>query len=148
MYAVIEIAGRQERVESGSCLDVNRLKGEVGGEHVVSQVLLAHDGNAVHIGKPYVTGAKVVCEVLEHRLGPKEISYHFRRRENWRKTVGHRQTLTRLLVKNIVCGSDAPAVQQAGISSDVKAVPTKTARAARKTSAEASKTRTKPKASS
>jgi len=62
---------------------------------------MAHDGSQLRLGQPYVAGMAVTCEVLEHRLGPKEISYHFRRRENWRKTVGHRQQLTRLLVKAI-----------------------------------------------
>lgn len=101
MYAVIELGGRQWKVEPGTRLDVNRLVAEVGGTHTVERVLLAHDGQQVRIGRPYVEGAKVVCEVVAHRLGPKVISYHFRRRENWRKTVGHRQPLSRLVVKEV-----------------------------------------------
>ena len=73
----------------------------------MERVLLAHDGQQLQIGRPYVQGAQVVCEVVDHRLGPKEISYHFRRRENWRKTVGHRQPLTRLVVKDIRLASEA-----------------------------------------
>ena len=101
MYAVIEIGGRQWKVEPGSRLDVNRVVAEVGSLHPVERVLLAHDGEAAQVGRPYIDGAKVLCEVVEHRLGPKVISYHFRRRENWRKTVGHRQPLTRLIVKEV-----------------------------------------------
>jgi len=113
MYAIIEVGGRQWRVEPGSRLSVNRLAAAVGAEYAVDRVLLAHDGQQAQLGRPYVKGAKVLCEVLEHPLGPKEISYHFRRRENWRKTVGHRQPLTRLLVKTITCDgarvAEAPA---------------------------------------
>ena len=112
MYAVIELGGRQWKVAPGTRLDINRLPSDVGGTHTVERVLLAHDGSALQIGRPYVEGARVVCEVLAHRQGPKVISYHFRRRENWRKTVGHRQPLTRVVVKDIVlpggAGSTVP----------------------------------------
>jgi len=101
MYAIIQAGGRQWRVEPGSRLDINRISGEVGAQHAVERVVLAHDGERVRIGQPFVPGAKVLCEIIEHRRGPKTISYHYRRRENWRKTVGHRQNLTRLVVKDI-----------------------------------------------
>lgn len=105
MYAIVELGGRQWKVEPGSRLDVHRVETPVGNRHEVTSVLLTQDGSQVRIGQPYVSGAKVVCEVVEHRLGPKVISYHYRRRENWRKTRGHRQTLTRLLVKDIALAS-------------------------------------------
>ena len=104
MYAIVEVGGHQWKVEPGARLDINRLPDAVGAQHVVERVLFAQNGEQLHIGRPYVSGAKVVCEVIEHRLGPKALSYHFRRRENWRKTVGHRQPLTRLVVKEIVFG--------------------------------------------
>ncbi len=101
MYAIIELGGRQWKVEPGTRMDINRVATALGAQHEVERVLFAKDGEQMHVGRPYVPGAKVICEVVEHRLGPKEISYHFRRRENWRKTVGHRQPLTRLIVKDI-----------------------------------------------
>ena len=101
MYAIVELGGHQWKVETGSRLDVNRVEVPVGNRHEVTSVLLTQDGGDVKIGRPYVSGAKVVCEVVEHRLGDKVISYHYRRRENWRKTRGHRQPLTRLVVKEI-----------------------------------------------
>ena len=101
MYAIIEVGGSQWRVESGTRLRINRIPAAVGAQHTVDRVLLAHDGQALRVGRPYVSGAKVVCEVVEHRRGPKVISYRYRRRENWRKTVGHRQPLTQLVVKEI-----------------------------------------------
>ena len=102
MYAIVQVGGRQWKVEPGTHLEINRVGAAVGSQHAVEQVLLAHDGQQVHIGQPFVPGAKVICEVTDHRLGQKTVSYHYRRRENWRKTVGHRQPLTRLLVKEII----------------------------------------------
>ena len=101
MYAIVEVSGRQLRVVPGAQVQVDRVAEEVGKFHVVSTVLLASDGKHLSIGKPYVTGAKVVCEVLDHPKGPKTISYKFRRRENFRRTRGGRARLTTLLVKGI-----------------------------------------------
>ena len=129
MYAIVEVGGRQWRVEPGMKLDVHRLSGAVGAEHTVERVLLAHDGQHVQIGRPYLPGASVVCEVLSHPLGPKAISYHFRRRENWRKTVGHRQPLTQLLVREIRL-TGAPATEQPAAAEAPKVVRRKPAAAA------------------
>ena len=101
MYAVVQVGGRQFRVEPGTQFTVNRLTTAVGKSHAIDQVLLASDGKKTQIGSPYLPKAKVVCEVLEHGQGPKVISYKFRRRENYRRTRGHRQALTKLLVKDI-----------------------------------------------
>ena len=100
-YAIVEVGGRQWKVEAGTRLQVNRLVAEVGAQHAIGQVLLARVGDHVQVGQPFVAGAQVLCEVLEHPKGPKVISFKYRRRENWRRTVGHRQPLTRLLVKDI-----------------------------------------------
>ena len=80
---------------------MNQVPGTVGGQHVLDQVLLANDGQTTSIGQPYIKGAQVLCEILEHHKGPKVITYKFRRRENFRRTRGHRQLLTKLLVKDI-----------------------------------------------
>jgi large subunit ribosomal protein L21 len=105
MYAIVELGGRQWKVEPGARLEVNRLPEAVGAQHVVDRVLFAQTNEQLQVGRPYVADAKVICEVVEHRLGPKTIAYHYRRRENWRKTRGHRQPLTRLVVKDIVLGA-------------------------------------------
>ena len=101
MYAVIELSGRQLRVEPGAQVTVNRVPAAAGKPYTAERVLLASDGKSLQVGTPYCKGAKVLCEVLEHRRGPKVITYKFRRRENFRRTRGHRQELTRLLVKSI-----------------------------------------------
>ena len=111
MYAIIEAGGRQWKVQPGTRFDINRLSSEVGAIHTVQRVLLAQDEAGLKIGRPYLPDAQVVCEVLAHRQGPKTIAYHYRRRENWRKTVGHRQPLTRLVVKDIIL-SVASAAQK------------------------------------
>lgn len=105
MYAIVEAGGRQWRVEPGAQVTINRLAVEVGKSHVIDRVLLASDGQSVRVGQPYCAGAKVLCEVLEHLKGAKVISYKFRRRENYRKTKGHRQHLTKLLIKDIQLGT-------------------------------------------
>jgi len=101
MYAIVEAGGRQWRVQPGVQLVINRVSGKVGSQQALDRVLLASDGVAVQVGRPYVAGAKVLCEVLEHAKGPKTVSYKFRRRENYRRTRGYRQPVTRLLVKDI-----------------------------------------------
>ena len=133
MYAIIELGGHQWKVEPGTQVEINRIPGEIGSQHRVERVLLAHDGHELRVGRPYVEGSSVVCELLAHRLGPKVISYHFRRRDNWRKTVGHRQPLTRLVVKEILIpgGSAVEAPAKAA----VKPVAAKTTRAPKATAA-------------
>ena len=132
MYAIIETGGRQWKVEPGTRFEINRIAVEVGSTHTVERILLAQDEKQVQVGRPYLAGAKVVCEVLAQPLGPKVISYHYRRRENWRKTVGHRQPLTRLLVKEIqVEGLSAAAVDTTTEQPKVKSEPHKPTRAAK-----------------
>ena len=115
MFAIVEAGGRQWKVEPGTKLEINRITAEVGATHTLERVLLGHHGQQLQIGRPYLEGAAVLCEVLEHRKGPKVISYYFRRRENWRKTIGHRQPLTRLLVKDVrlsgAAAASAPAAE-------------------------------------
>ena len=104
MYAVIEVSGRQVRVEPGAQVLVNRVATAAGEPYTAERVLLASDGKNLQVGQPYCSGAKVVCEVVEHSKGPKVITYKFRRRENFRRTLGHRQPLSKLLVKSIELG--------------------------------------------
>ncbi|MBI2093409.1 MAG: 50S ribosomal protein L21 [Candidatus Omnitrophica bacterium] len=111
MYAIIELGGRQWTVKPGTQLLINRLTGETGAQHTINRVLLAQDGQKTQIGKPYLENAKVICEVLSHEQGSKVITYRYRRRENWRKTVGHRQPITRLLVKEIHVGNASATIE-------------------------------------
>lgn len=133
MYAIVELGGRQVRVEPGTRFETNRLTTAVGQPHAVDRVLLAHDGEHLQVGRPYVAGAQVVCEVLEHHRGPKTIAYHYRRRENWRKTVGHRQPLTRVVVKEIrLPGGAAAQAQSAAAPATTSAKPARVSHVTRK----------------
>lgn len=101
-YAIIQTGGRQFRVQPGDVLDVELLGVEAGQKTTFDEVLLASDGEAVKIGEPLVQGAQVTAEVLEEeRKAPKVVSYKFKRRKGYHRTVGHRQKLTRVKVGEI-----------------------------------------------
>ncbi len=101
-YAIIQTGGRQFRVQPGDVIDVELLGIEAGSQAVFEEVLLASDGSDVKIGNPLLKGAKVTAEVIEEqRKAPKVVSFKFRRRKGYHRTVGHRQKLTRVKVGEI-----------------------------------------------
>ncbi len=102
--AVIRTGGKQYKVREGDTLEVERLAGEPGSSTEISDVLLIAQDTKVQIGKPVVSGAKVVAEVLAHDRAPKVIAYKYRRREGYHRTVGHRQSRTRIKIKAIQGG--------------------------------------------
>ncbi|WP_027183683.1 50S ribosomal protein L21 [Desulfovibrio inopinatus] len=101
MYAIIETGGKQFRVEEGLKIDVEKLAAEPGGEIVLDKVLFLDKDGGPLVGEPYLEGAKVTCEVVEHGRGKKIIVFHKRRRQDSHKKQGHRQDYTTLLVKSI-----------------------------------------------
>jgi len=101
-YAIIQSGGRQFRVQSGDVIDVELLGVAAGQKTVFEEVLLAADEAGVKIGEPLVKGAKVTAEVLEDaRKAPKVVSYKFKRRKGYHRTVGHRQKHTRVKIGEI-----------------------------------------------
>jgi large subunit ribosomal protein L21 len=101
-YAIIQTGGRQFRVQSGDVIDVELLGAEAGQKTVFNEVLLAADEAGVKIGAPLLAGASVSAEVIEgERKAPKVVSYKFKRRKGYHRTVGHRQKLTRVKVGEI-----------------------------------------------
>ena len=101
-YAIIQSGGRQFRVQPGDVIDVELLGVEAGKKAVFDEVLLASDGKDVKIGDPLVKGAKVTGEVLEaERKAAKVVSYKFKRRKGYHRTVGHRQKHTRVKIGEI-----------------------------------------------
>lgn len=99
--AIIKTGGKQYRVESGSVLRVEKLDVEVGKDIEIPEVLLIGRGDAVRIGTPLVSGAKVIAEVTAQGRRKKVIGMKFRRRKNYRKKWGHRQAYTELKIKEI-----------------------------------------------
>jgi len=100
-YAVIATGGKQYRVEAGQTIEIERLDREAGNEVALSTVLALSDGSALKVGSPYVEGAVVTLEITEHFRGPKVINFKKKRRKGYQRKIGHRQELTRALVKSI-----------------------------------------------
>jgi len=101
MYAVFKTGGKQYRVAMGDKLRVEKLPGNVGDAIAFPDVLLVAD-EAVKIGRPLVSGAKVEAKIVAQGLGPKVIIFKFRRRKNYRRKSGHRQPFTALEITSIV----------------------------------------------
>jgi len=103
VYAIIKSGGRQVRVEPGTVVTVDRLEATAGQEVTFDQVLLVEkDGGQVLSGSPYVESARVVAVVDRESRGPKIRVFRKKRRKGFRRTTGHRSTLTRVLVKDII----------------------------------------------
>ncbi|MBH0196032.1 MAG: 50S ribosomal protein L21 [Nitrospira sp.] len=101
MYAIIETGGKQYRVEAGSTIQVERLPGDVGGVVNLDQVRLVHGDAGLVIGQPLVQGATVTAEIVRHGRTRSITVFKKKRRKNYRRTRGHRQGFTKLLVKEI-----------------------------------------------
>ncbi len=101
MYAIVEIAGQQFRVEKDRKLYVHRLAEEAGAEVKFDKVLLVDNKGAVTIGTPIVEGASVTAEVIQHLKGDKVIVFKKKRRKGYKKKNGHRQYLTQIEIKSI-----------------------------------------------
>ena len=101
MYAVIETGGKQYRVTPGDTLEVERLPAESGQSFTFDHVLMVNRDGEVKIGAPTVEAATVVVDVVEHKRGQKKTAFKMRRRKGYHRTVGHRQELTVVLVKEI-----------------------------------------------
>ncbi|MBE6127313.1 MAG: 50S ribosomal protein L21 [Erysipelotrichaceae bacterium] len=100
MYAIIETGGKQIKVEQGSKIFVEKLDAEVGSDVKIEKVLFI-GGEATKVGAPYVKGASVDCKVEKQGLGKKIRVFKYKAKANERKTIGHRQPYTCLIVKSI-----------------------------------------------
>ena len=101
MYAIVDIAGQQFKVEAGKQLFVNRQAAEVGSSLVFDKVLLLDNEGTVSVGEPYVDGASVKATVLDHCKADKVIIFKKKRRKGYQKKNGHRQYLTKLQIEGI-----------------------------------------------
>ena len=100
MFAIVEIAGLQYKVEQDQKLFVNRLKGDIGGKVSFDKVLLTVNGSTT-IGAPAVSGITVDAEIINHLKADKVIIFKKKRRKGYEKKNGHRQSLTQIQITGI-----------------------------------------------
>ncbi len=100
MYAIIETGGKQIRVEVGQKIYVEKLDVEADSEVTLDKVLLVCDKKA-KVGTPYVKGATVSAKVVKNGLGKKIRVFKYKSKANERKTIGHRQPYTCLVIESI-----------------------------------------------
>ena len=108
MYAIVEIAGKQFKVNQNQKLFVNRLSEKEGSKVSFDKVFLYDDGGKVSIGEPSISGVSVEAKILSHLKDDKIIVFKKKRRKGYRVKNGHRQALTELLIEKILVNGSKP----------------------------------------
>ena len=101
MYAVLETGSKQYRVTAGDTLQIERLDVEAGKPFTFDRVLFVSGDNKMTFGAPTISSATVVADVVEHIRGEKKLTFKMKRRKGYHKTIGHRQELTVVKIKEI-----------------------------------------------
>ena len=109
MFAVIRTGGKQYRVLPDDVLEIGKIAGDVGTIVQLGEVLLV-GGESPLLGTPTVAGASVAAEVLQHKRGPKVISFKKRRRKNSKRKRGYRDEITVLRITEILTNDNKPTV--------------------------------------
>ncbi len=104
MYAIVETGGKQYKVSSGDTIKVEKLSSETGAIIGLEKVLAIIDGAKTVVGAPYVKGAKIEAEVLAPGKARKVLVYKKRPRRVYEKLRGHRQSFTKLKIKEVIFG--------------------------------------------
>ena len=153
MYAVVEIAGQQFKVEKDQKVYVNRLEGKEGSKISFDNILMLDNSGKILLGDPVVKGASVEVKIVKHLKDDKVIVFKKKRRKGYKVKNGHRQALTQIVVENILekgvkvkaktetSKTDAPVKKVAVKKTATKKVATKKPAAAKKPAAK--KTATK-----
>ena len=122
MYAIVEIAGQQFKVEKNDEIFVHRLDGEPGTKLEFKEVLLIDQDGRINVGKPYIDGSKITGKILEHARGDKVIVFKKKRRKGFQKETGHRQDFSKILIENITlkgAAKEKKAKKEAEATEDV-----------------------------
>ena len=98
MYAIVDIAGRQTKVEGGKFIYTNKLSGHEGDAVEFANVLLTDNNGTITVGAPLVSNFKVTGKILGHVKGDKVIVFKKKRRKGYKKKNGHRQQFTKVLI--------------------------------------------------
>ena len=123
MYAIVEISGRQFKVEKKQKLFVNRLDVAEGKKISFEHVLMVNDGSKSSVGAPNVSGAQVDAKVLKHLKSDKVIVFKKKRRKGYKVRNGHRQAITEIEISDILTGVSkkaAPAKKEVKKAAPVK----------------------------
>jgi large subunit ribosomal protein L21 len=107
MYAIVEIAGQQYKVEKDQQIFVHRLEGKEGSKVTFDNVLLTADGDKIEVGAPAVQGVSVSAKIIEHLKGDKVIVFKKKRRKGYKVRNGHRQYLSKIEISSIGKASKA-----------------------------------------
>ena len=108
LYAIAETSGQQFWFEVNRYYDIDRLNAKEKEKITIDKVLLLKDKSSISIGKPYVKDAKIELEVVSHKRDKKILVYKMRPKKKTRRKMGHRQELTRVMVKSITTGKSTP----------------------------------------
>ena len=108
LYAIAETSGQQFWFEVDRYYDIDRLNAKEKDKITLEKILLLKNKNSITIGKPYIKDAKIELEVVSHKRGKKVLVYKMRPQKKTRRKMGHRQELTRVMVKSISLGKDTP----------------------------------------
>ena len=108
LYAIAETSGKQFWFEVDKYYDIDRLNAKEKDKITLDKILLIKNKDKVSIGKPYVKNAKIELEVVSHKRDKKIIVYKMRPKKKTRKKMGHRQELTRVMVKSISISKSTP----------------------------------------
>src|SRR4030067_2842320 len=104
MFAVLKTGGKEYRVGKGDVIRVEKLEGNVGDQVTLEDVLMVSVEGQVHLGTPNLNNAVIVGEIVRELKGKKVLTYKMKRRKNYRRMKGHRQTYTYLKVNEISLG--------------------------------------------
>ena len=107
LYAIAETSGQQFWFEVDKYYDIDRLNAKEKDKITIDKILLIKDKDNVSIGKPYIKNAKIELEVVSHKRDKKIIVYKMRPKKKTRRKMGHRQELTRVMVKSISLGKSS-----------------------------------------
>ena len=151
MYAIVEIAGQQFKVEKDQQIFVHRLDNEEGSKVEFDKVLLIDNGGKVNVGAPAISGAKVTAKVLGHMKGDKVIVFKKKRRKGYKVKNGHRQSFSQIEIQSIVekgatAKKAAPKAEAKAVAKKVTAKTTAKKDAAPKKAAPKKAAAVKPKA--
>jgi large subunit ribosomal protein L21 len=100
-YAIVEMGGHQLWVEAGQHFITNKISTTPGTKITINRILLINKNGNLHLGHPFIENGKIEGEIIEHLRGSKIMVYKMKSKKKYRRKKGHRQEMTKLIIKNI-----------------------------------------------